>query len=70
MRHQFKLSINCDNAAFCDKEDPTIKSAAPEIVRILRAVADRIDQGEICDVHKNIRDINGHIVGTFVLALY
>lgn len=66
----FKLSINCSNAAFCDDENPTIQSAAPEIVRILRDVAERIEQGELCNVHKNIRDINGNIVGTFVLALY
>ena len=70
MKHYFKLSINCDNAAFCGDAEPTIKSAAPEIARILRDVAGRIEQGEICDVHKNIKDINGNIVGTFVFALH
>lgn len=66
MRHQFRLHINCDNAAFCDDAEPTIKSAAPEIVRILRAVADRIEQGERYGVPRKILDINGNVVGTFI----
>ena len=70
MKHKFNLSINCDNAAFCDGAEPTQETAAPEIARILRDVAGRIEQGELYNTHKNIRDINGNIVGTFVLALY
>lgn len=70
MKHYFKLSINCDNAAFCDDAGPTLQSAVPEIARILRAVADRVEQGETCEVHRNIKDINGNIVGTFIFALY
>lgn len=69
MKPYFKLSINCSNAAFCDDENPTIQSAAPEIARILRDVADRLEQGERYNTHKNIKDINGNIVGTFVLNL-
>lgn len=68
MKHKFKLSINCDNAAFCDGAEPTQQSAAPELARILRDVADRIEQGELYYVHRNIKDINGNIVGTFVLS--
>lgn len=70
MKPYFKLSIKCENAAFCYDENPTIQSAAPEIARILRDVAGRIEQGELYNTHKNIKDINGNIVGTFVLALY
>ena len=46
MKHTFKLSIDCANAAFCEDDTPTPESAAPELARILRAVADRIDSGD------------------------
>lgn len=67
MKHTFKLSIDCGNAAFCDDDAPTQASAAPELARILRAVADRIESGDTFDTFRNLHDINGNIVGTFAL---
>ena len=67
MKHTFKLSIDCANAAFCEGDSPTPESAAPELARILRAVADRIESGDTFDTFRNMHDINGNIVGTFAL---
>ena len=69
MGHTFKLKVDCGNAAFVypDEDYPTQESAAPELARILREVADRLDQGCTYDKHMNIRDANGDIVGTFAL---
>lgn len=67
MKHTFKLSIDCANAAFCEDDTPTQESTAPELARILRAVADRIDSGDTFDTFRNIQDINGNTVGTFAL---
>jgi hypothetical protein len=67
MKHTFKLSIDCANAAFCEDDTPTPESAAPELARILRAIADRIESGDTFDTFRNCRDINGNIVGTFAL---
>lgn len=67
MKHTFKLSIDCANAAFCEDDTPTPESAAPELVRILRAVADRIDSGDTFDTYRNIHDTSGNTVGTFAL---
>lgn len=67
MNHTFKLSIDCASAAFCEGDSPTPESAAPELARILRAVADRIESGDTFDTFRNIHDINGNIVGTFAL---
>lgn len=59
----------CGNAAFvyADEDYPTHESAAPEIARILREVAARIESG--CAYHKcvTIRDANGNDVGRFAL---
>ena len=67
MNHVFKLSINCNNAAFCDSDAPTQETAAPELARILREVAQRIESGDSFDTYRNIQDFNGNIVGTFAL---
>ena len=67
MKHIFKLSIDCANAAFCEGDTPTPESAAPELARILRAVADRIESADTFDTYRNIQDINGNTVGTFAL---
>lgn len=67
MKNTFKLSIDCGNSAFCENDYPTQESAAPEIARILRAVADRIESGDTFDTFRNMHDINGNIVGTFAL---
>ncbi len=65
MTHRFQMNINCTNAAFCEDDSPTQQTAGPEIVRILRIVANRIESGETFDYHRNIHDVNGNIVGTF-----
>lgn len=66
-RHTFSLSINCENAAFCSGDTPTQESAAPELARILRETADRIENGDSFDTFRNIRDINGNIVGIYAM---
>ena len=67
MKHTFKLSIDCANAAFCEGQTPTPESAAPELARILRAIAERIESGDTFDTFRNCHDINGNTVGTFAL---
>jgi hypothetical protein len=57
----FRLNLDCDNAAF---EDDNLHH---EIARCLREVADSVEAGGDMSKHLNIRDINGNIVGTFVL---
>lgn len=56
---EFKMRIDCDNAAFEDYPD--------ELSRILEQTAQRIRDG-ITDKYENVWDINGNIVGTFRLA--
>lgn len=60
MAQRFMLHFTADNAAF--DPDPN-----PEIVRILREVADRIEQGDSFNKFRNVTDINGNIVGVFAL---
>lgn len=55
----FKLEFETDNAAF-DGDD-----IVTETVRILRAVAERIEDGS---ERPSIRDINGHIIGRYELT--
>ena len=57
---KFTLSFSTDNDAFYNDEDG-------EIARILRALADRVEGGDIAAQHRNVSDINGNIVGTYVL---
>lgn len=52
---RFTLTIDTDNAAF----DP---DPAPEVARILRQTADRVEAGVTSGA---ARDINGNRVGTF-----
>lgn len=54
----FKLTIKTDNAAFTDDPDA-------EVARILRAAADRVENGEMPGA---LRDINGNTVGRFELV--
>lgn len=68
MTHTFKLHIHCNNAAFCDDSDtPTQASAAPELARILRQVADRLESGDSFDTFRTIHDVNGNDVGRFAM---
>ena len=55
----FKLEIDTENAAF---EGDNLRG---ELVRILRAVARRI---ELHDDRGNVNDINGNRVGSFHLV--
>jgi hypothetical protein len=57
----FDLKIETDNYAFDD--DPR-----PEVARILREVADRVEHGIIATGYRNVRDINGNVVGRFRLV--
>ncbi|USN14348.1 hypothetical protein KABACHOK_05350 [Brevundimonas phage vB_BpoS-Kabachok] len=52
----FKLEIETGNAAFDDGDK------AYEIARILRALADRVENG---DEAGSVRDVNGNKVGSF-----
>ena len=56
----FHINIACDNAAFDDGE------CNHELARILRDVADQIEEG-IIGKARDIRDINGNTVGQFWL---
>ena len=56
----FTLSITCDNAAFGTEDEP--QERRDEIARILRAAANKIENGyDKC----GLRDGNGNIVGKF-----
>lgn len=57
---EFTVRFDCDNAAF----DP---DPGPEIARILRVVAQQVEDGEDASKSLNTRDINGNVVGTFKL---
>lgn len=56
----FTLKVDTDNAAFAD--DP-----APELARILRLVAERIEAGDEFHYYQTIRDANGNDVGRYAL---
>lgn len=54
----FKVTVEIDNAAFQPE-------AAPEVARILRETADRVEQGYRSEA---IRDENGNTVGAFAFT--
>ncbi len=54
MAKTFTLEMDCDNAAF--EGDP-----APEAVRILRAIADKIEAGAADN--GRVSDVNGNAIG-------
>jgi len=56
----FRLYVRTGNAAFAD--DP-----APELARILRAIADRVESGEDLSHYLTVFDVNGNDVGRFAL---
>lgn len=68
MTHTFTVKIDCGNAAFCDEAgNVTNDSAAPELARILREIADRIEAGTDYGWFKTIHDVNGNDVGRYAL---
>jgi signal transduction protein with GAF and PtsI domain len=56
---QFKLTVDMDNAAFSDQYDGI------ELSRILRMVAQKIEDNGIPWMYQNIKDINGNVVGKY-----
>lgn len=57
----FTVKFDTDNAAFADG------GRDAEIVRILRAIADRVEREGCSGFYETIRDINGNDVGRFAL---
>lgn len=60
MSGTFTVKIDTENAAF--DPDPT-----PELARLLRAIADRIETGDDYGHFLTIYDVNGNDVGRFAL---
>ena len=60
--HELRVKIELANDAF--GEDPR-----PEIARILRAMADKVEELDIYTLcfYQSIRDINGNSVGQFAI---
>jgi hypothetical protein len=56
-----KISIKTDNAAFGD----TDSVRAEEVARLLREIAEDLDNGEVCGP---VIDLNGNKVGTWDLG--
>jgi hypothetical protein len=56
----FTLKVDTESAAFDD--NPT-----PELVRILRSIADAIEKGREYDMYQTILDVNGNDVGRYAL---
>lgn len=68
MTHTFTVKIECGNDAFTDEAgNVTNDSAAPELARILREIADRIEAGTDYGWFKTIHDVNGNDVGRYAL---
>lgn len=57
---RFTVMISTDGAAF--EDDPT-----PELARILRRIADDMEQGREYDMFQTIHDVNGNDVGRYAL---
>jgi len=64
---KFELFFNCDTEAFDGWDEHNAETAKPEIVRILRNVADRIESGDTANAYRNVIDFNGKIIGRFKL---
>jgi hypothetical protein len=61
MEQIFRLYIRTGNDAFAD-------NPAPELARILRSIADKIEtEGEAPWAYQTVRDINGNDVGRYAL---
>lgn len=62
---KFTLTINCDNAAFTDEETGA-PYPAPEIARLLRVAAERVET--YYRENGPLVDYNGNTVGRFELT--
>jgi hypothetical protein len=60
----FRLTIRTDGAAFHDSAD---NSPSDELARLLRQIADRIEQSGTPSHYLTIHDINGNDCGRFAL---
>lgn len=58
----FRVEIETSNAAFSDGES---EFAGPELARILRALADRVEGGIPTGDGASLRDVNGNTVGAW-----
>lgn len=58
----FRIDITTDNAAFRD-EETDLPNPGAELTRILRLLADRIEQGG--GQSGQLFDINGNLVGSY-----
>lgn len=61
----FTLTMETDNAAFCDDDEGGHNEAArgAEVARILRWIAERVERGN--NLSGAFRDANGNKVGTY-----
>ena len=57
---KFTLSFDTENTAFDGITNL-------EIARILRDLANHVENDDIAEQYKNVRDINGNVVGTYRL---
>jgi hypothetical protein len=57
---RFTVQLTADNDSF--EPDP-----GPELARILRGIADRIEAGDTYDTFRTILDVNGNDIGRFAL---
>lgn len=64
---KFMVNISCNNAVFSNTGDANYQSAAPELARILRVIADQIENGAPYDFFQTIRDVNGNDVGRYAI---
>jgi hypothetical protein len=58
---KFTINMTCDNAAFEDEP-------APEVARILRSIANKLDERDGYDKYQTILDVNGNDVGRWRLG--
>ena len=63
---KFTLTINCDNAAFKDDNDPAdnLYACLDELARLLRNAAMNVESGSVA---RQLHDANGNVCGRFDL---
>jgi hypothetical protein len=63
MSKQFTIRFDTGNDTFGN----TPQQRNEEIIRILRTIATRIEDGDRFDTYRNVMDANGNVIGTFAL---
>lgn len=64
---KFEVQINVENAAFYDEDDN--RAPGPELARILRALADRVEESELRSGDLlRLFDVNGNRVGYYTFT--